>query len=314
MHSKAMLVMTLTVSVGCTSVGDDGAGGGGGGSSGDGGALGSDAAGADAAPAVMACSQPQDGALALELTYDAPPDVTGGTIELQGSETWSLTQPDGSGRVGARGIRSELRYGDTEAYGGARAETAVVGSSASRYAPGEEFFYGFSVHVPAGWIDDGSAEDILFEWHDIPDVGEAGKAPNLVVAIKNGAFIARVTSDGNAMSTPATEVKEEMLLFAGLDTAQGTWHDFVFHVVWSYEGQDGLVEAWHKLADETGYQKVLDKAGPNEHNDDLEGYVKWGINKPAWKDGPTAATVRVVMHDEIRVGPGFGAVEPGCPR
>jgi hypothetical protein len=314
-HTKAMLVMVLASWSGCTSGGDDGGGRGGGDpASADGGAIPGDAGDADAAPAMMACSEPQDGVLALELTYDATPNVTGGTIELQGSETWSLTQPDGSGRVGAHGVRSELRYGDTEAYGGARAETAIVGSSASRYAPGEEFYYGFSVYIPAGWIDDGSADDILFEWHDIADVGETGKAPNLVLAIKNDAFVARVVSDGNAMSTPATELKEEMILLGGLDTSQGTWHDFVFHVVWAYEGRGGLVEAWHKLAADTSYQKLLERAGPNEHNDELEGYVKWGINKPSWLTGPTTADVRVVMHDEIRVGPSFGAVEPGCPR
>jgi len=52
----------------------------------------------------------------------------------------------------------------------------------------------------------------------------------------------------------------------------------------------------------------------DQHNDDAAGYIKWGINKPAWLDGPTAPTVRVVMHDEIRVGESFGAVEPGCVR
>lgn len=308
MHKKAMLVMVLAS--GCTSIGGDG----GGSSSADGGADAGDAGGADAAPAVTACSEPQDGPLALEVTYDAPADLTGGTFELQGSETWSLTEPDGSGRVGARGVRSELRYGDHEAYGGARAETAVVGESTSRYATGDSSFYGFSVWLPAGWVDDGDVEDILFEWHDISDTDEAGKAPNLVVAVQRDELLARITSDANATSTPATELVERRLLVDGLDTTQGTWHDFVFHVVWSYDAQGGLVEAWTKRADETSYRKVLEKPGPNQHNDEVAGYIKWGINKPAWRDGPTAPTVRVVMHDEIRVGVSFGAVEPGCVR
>jgi hypothetical protein len=147
-----------------------------------------------------------------------------------------------------------------------------------------------------------------------PRTGEAPKSPNVYLAIKRTELVLRITSDATSISTPDTELKEQALLVGDLDYGQGTWHDFVFHVVWSYEGQDGLIEAWHKRADHTGYRKVLEKLGPNMHNDVLEGYVKWGIYKPAWRTGPTAPTVRIDMHDEIRVGQSFGAVEPGCSR
>jgi hypothetical protein len=318
-----VLVSTLALSLGCTITGtagdDDGSGDGGDRPGADGGTGDGDASGdpdSDAAPVdVIACSETPSGALALEFTYDAAPVVTGGTIELQTAETWGLTQPDGSGRVGALGVRSELRYGDAEAYGGPRAETAVVGASASRYAVGESFFYGFSLHIPAGWVDDAGVEDILFQWHNIPDSGEAPKSPNLFLGIKRTEFVLRITSDATEISTADSVLKEQALLVGGLDYTQSTWHDFVFHVVWSYEGTTGgLIEAWHKTADETGYRKVLAKVGPNMHNDDLDGYVKWGIYKPAWRTGPTAPSARVVMHDEIRVGQSFGAVEPACPR
>lgn len=263
---------------------------------------------------VEACTSAADGALSLEFTYDATPNVTGGTIELQAAETWSLTQPVGSGRVGDRGVRSELRYGDEEAYGGPRAETAVVGGSASRYVAGDEGWYGFSVYVPAGWVDDAGIEDIMFQWHNIPDSGEPPKSPNMFLGIKRDEFVLRITSDASAISTADSPLKEQALLVDGLDTTRGTWHDFVFHVVWSYEGFDGLIEAWHREADAAGYRKVLEKVGPNMHNDDLAGYLKWGIYKPAWRNGPTAPSVRIVMHDEIRAGASFGAVEPACPR
>ncbi len=324
MRARLVLVTILAFSPGCTMPGTVGGGGGddddGGGPPADGSpgeADGSMELGVDgppAAPDVVACSAPQEGTLALEYTYDAPPDITGGTIELQGSEAWSLTSPAGSGRVGTLGVRSELRYTDPQAYGGPRAETAVLGASESRYAPGDSFYYGFSVHVPAGWIDDGGYEDIMFQWHNIPDTNEAAKSPNLFLAIKRTEFVLRITSDATAISTPATELKEQASLVGDLHYDVGTWHDFVFHVVWSYQGQDGLIEAWHKRADQTGYRKVLEKIGPNMHNDVAKGYVKWGIYKPQWRTGPTAPSVRVDMHDEIRVGQSFGAVEPGCPR
>ena len=324
MRTPTVLVTTFAFSLGCTipgtvgGGGDDGAGGGPAGDGGAGDSDGSTELGVDGPPAtppdVIACSEPQEGTLALEYTYDSPPDVTGGTIELQGSEPWSLTSPAGSGRIGTLGVRSELRYGDPEAYSGPRAETAVLGDSESRYRPGDSFFYGFSVYVPAGWIDDGGNEDIMFQWHNIPDIGEAAKSPNLFLAIKRTEFVLRITSDATAISTPATELKEQALLIGDLHYDQGTWHDFVFHVLWSYQGQDGLIEAWHKRADQTGYHKVLEKIGPNMHNDVAKGYVKWGIYKPAWRDGATAPPVRIDMHDEIRVGQSFGAVEPGCTR
>ena len=324
MSLRPLLVVPVLAALFACSVtgtaGDDDDNGDGGDRAGDDGGPGSgDAAGdpdSDAAPVdVIACTETASGALALEFTYDAAPVVTGGTIELQTAETWGLTQPDGSGRVGALGVRSELRYGDTEAYGGPRAETAVVGASASRYAVGESFWYGVSVHIPSGWVDDAGVEDILFQWHNIPDSGEAPKSPNLFLGIKRTEFVLRITSDATEISTADSVLKEQALLVGGLDYTQSTWHDFVFHVVWSYEGtSEGLIEAWHKTADETGYRKVLAKVGPNMHNDDLDGYVKWGIYKPAWRTGPTAPSARVVMHDEIRVGQSFGAVEPACPR
>lgn len=325
MCTRRVLVMAFAFSLGCTVPGTVGGGGGGGddddgdGPPGDGGAGEADGAplgvdGPPAVPDVVACAEPQDGTLALEFTYDTPPDITGGTIELQGSELWSLTSPAGSGRVGSLGVRSELRYTDPQAYGGPRAETAVLGSSASRYAPGDSFYYGFSVYVPAGWADDGGAEDIMFQWHNIPDTNEAAKSPNLFLAIKRHEFVLRITSDATAISTSTSELKEQALLVGDLDYTQSTWHDFVFHVVWSYQGTDGLIEAWHKRADQTGYRKLLEKTGPNMHNDVAKGYVKWGIYKPQWRTGPTVPSVRVDMHDEIRVGQSFGAVEPGCPR
>ena len=302
--------------MGCTV--DSGGGDGDGTPSSDAGAATADAApGADGGGDtfdVVACTEAQEGALALEFTYDAPNDLTGGTLELQGSETWSLTEPDGSGRLGAKGVRSELRYGDDEAFGGPRAETAVVGGTASRYAAGDSFFYGFSVHVPAGWVDDGAIEDILFQWKNISDDGEPNKSPDIFLGIKRDEFVLRITSDAQEISTADSPLKEQELLVDGLDTTEATWHDFVFHITWAYEGTGGLIEVWHKRADEAGYRKVLAKTGPNMHNDQLAGYLKWGIYKPSWRTGPTAPSVRVVMHDEIRAGSSFGAVEPGCPR
>lgn len=269
-------------------------------------------AAASSIAAIEACSLPRDPAPVLEFTYDAEPVVGGGRIEDQGAEAWSLHVSDDVARQGTSSVRSELRYGDAEAFGGPRAETAVV-RGASDYAAGTEFHYGFSVYLAAGWLDDGDVEDIVFQWHAPPDseLGERPKSPNLFLAVKNGQFVLRITSDAALVSSDASPLREQAVLVDALDTTGGTWHDFVFHVSWSYDA-DGWIEAWHKTASESTYRQVLGKAGPNLHNDTNRGYVKWGIYKPAWRGGASAVPARVLHHDEIRVGASFGAVEPGC--
>lgn len=264
---------------------------------------------------VMACTGPAPSGLALRYTYDQAPNLSGGTLEQQGSETWSLTTIP-SARFGTTAGRSELRYGDEEAYGGPRAELAVVGNSNSRYEAGSEAYYGFSVRLMPNWVNDGAIEDIMFQWHSAPDtsLGEQSHSPNVYLGIKRDEWILRITSDSNAVSTNDSVLKEQVVLVADLDYSQTPWHDFVFHIRWANTGTTGLIEVWHKLADEPGYTKVLTKTGPNMHNDLTDGFVKWGIYKPAWRSAATAASKRIVDHDEVRVGPSFGFVEPGCQR
>ena len=52
------------------------------------------------------------------------------------------------------------------------------------------------------------------------------------------------------------------------------------------------------------------EAGPNMYNRD--GYLKWGIYKPGWKQHPelTNVTERMVWHDNIRIGFSTEMVDP----
>ena len=54
----------------------------------------------------------------------------------------------------------------------------------------------------------------------------------------------------------------------------------------------------------------MDTAGPNMYNRD--GYLKWGIYKPGWKQHPelTNVTERMVWHDNIRIGFSTEMVDP----
>lgn len=129
----------------------------------------------------MACINTTTGSPLSRYNYDQAPLLTGGTLERQGSRAWSLTTLASGGRTPrVKAGRSELRYGDPPVFGGPRAELAVVGSSQSRYRAGDDRYYGMSVRIPSGWVDDGGIEDIIFQWNGPADAGEAAHSPDIV--------------------------------------------------------------------------------------------------------------------------------------
>lgn len=269
---------------------------------------------ADAAPTIdrAACTGVAAGALALELTYDQAPNLAGGNLDKQG-KTGAFLDTAENPRAGAISGRSELRFDDPVLFQGKRAEYSVDGNGASRYRAGDDVFYGFSLMLPAGWVDDGQFPDEVFKWHNLRDDGEQDKAPNMILTVRGRELVAQITSDATAISTAVSAQKEQVVLVPNLEFAATTWHDFVFHVVWGFE-QTGLIEVWHKHKDDAGWIKVLSKNGPNLHNDTQAGYLKWGISKPIWLTQQTAVNARIVQHDEVRVGADFASVEPGCAR
>lgn len=245
----------------------------------------------------------------LEVTYDSAAQLSGGQLTVQEARTDSvrvITESNGN-----RAVRSELAYGDPQVAGGPRAETQASGNGGFRYERGDRFYYGFRVYLPAGWTDDGGNEDILFQWHNIPDVelGEASKSPNIFLAVKRTELVLRVTSDARQVSTSTSPLKVQYPVVT-FDPTRAQWHDLVVAVDWSYVTGEGRVRVWHKLKGQSSYVKVVDKLGPNMHNDLQPGYLKWGIYKPSWRSGATAVGRRVVMHDQIRVGLSFDEVRP----
>ena len=243
--------------------------------------------------------------LDLEVVYELAAVLAGGRFEIQEARAAAVETIGTTNKL----VRSIVQFGDN-AFGGPRAETAVVGNGASRYAAGQARFYGFRVLIPAGWVNDGINEDIVFQWHNIPDTGEASKSPNLFLAVKRNELVLRITSDAQRISTATSPVKSQILLVGNLDLAHSIWHDFVFEVTWSYQAGAGRVRVWHKTSTQASYALVANRAGPNMHNDVQKGYVKWGIYKPSWRNGVTAVNRREVRHDNIRVGRSFTAVRP----
>ena len=72
----------------------------------------------------------------------------------------------------------------------------------------------------------------------------------------------------------------------------------------------GELELYYKTSDDSEYDLIVDEDGPNCYN--REGYLKWGIYKPYWRDHPDGLPFnkRILYHDNIRIGTSFDKVDP----
>ncbi|WP_460498876.1 polysaccharide lyase [Glycomyces tarimensis] len=211
-------------------------------------------------------------------------------------------------RTGGPAVRSHLRYGDPLVADGTRAESHTGRIPSSHFAAGDEVYYGFSIYIKGDWEAD-STEEIVFQWHTRPDACESMKYPSAFLSIQpGGEWRLRVNSDDDACST------YESMSRTGFDLAEvkpGQWHDFVFRFEWDYT-DDGAIQVWHQTHKDPGWESVLSTTGPNTYNDEpgVDGYLKWGIYKPAWNLAPTDVDDRVIVHDNVAFGDSFRAVDP----
>jgi hypothetical protein len=211
-------------------------------------------------------------------------------------------------RSDGESFRSHLRYGDAPVADGIRAETHTARWDASRFGTGDVVYYGFSVYLVSTWETD-SAEDIVFQWHTEPEDCEGDKPPSAFLSVQpEGVWRLRVNGDDDPCSS------EDSLTKSGFDLAAaepGRWHDFVFAFKWDAT-EAGAIRVWHQTDLDPVWEQVLDVTGANTYADDeANGYLKWGVYKPAWNREPTDVEARVIFHDNIAFGGRFDAVDPG---
>jgi hypothetical protein len=243
----------------------------------------------------------------LRFTYENGEISSGTELEVNKCCTHSL-RISSLGRTGQRAVMSQLKYGDPAVEGGVRAESHTLHNEASHFRSGTTAYYGFSIYIPSTWEKD-SREEIVFQWKPWRDKCEEQKWPSAFLAVQpTGKFQLRVNSDGNRCSTSASLQRASYNL---ADVQPGRWHDFVFHIKWSH-GSDGALTGWHQTHKTPGWKKVVSATGANTFNDDAgtEGYLKWGLYKPAWNTAPTLVQNRVIFHDNVAVGTSFNAVDP----
>ncbi|HMA77528.1 MAG TPA: polysaccharide lyase, partial [Candidatus Paceibacterota bacterium] len=195
------------------------------------------------------------GELGLDLNYEEgelAPAGSGVTVTAPGSDAAKVVKD--VVRAGEFAARYALTKDDEMVDGGTRSESHAINCKACRYTSGDTSHYAFSVYIPEGWVNDGVYSDFVFQWHSAPDyaLGESGKNPNIALAMKRNDFVLRITHDDSQVSTADSVTKEQVTVISDVESG---WHDFVFKIDWSYEN-DGLLQVWHKLATDTGYQSM----------------------------------------------------------
>jgi hypothetical protein len=214
---------------------------------------------------------------------------------------YSGNKPDVTGqqkRAGRYALKSYLhRYHSDTNY---RTELRARAPSPIK---GQDTWYGFSIYLPApytpDWID-----DILAQWHAIPDPGEKHGNPPLALVVKDGKWVLR--SVWNPIQ-PTVKSRQKAASFQLGPQDTNKWTDWVFRIRWSY-GNDGVLQVW-----KNGKQ-VLNRIGPNCFNDRKMPFFKMGIYKSKWRSRVGDVIERTVYHDEVRIagkGANYSTVAPG---
>jgi hypothetical protein len=194
-----------------------------------------------------------------------------------------------------------------------RTEVSTGGQEDVQY--GQEYWYGFSIYLPAPF-NASTAYEIVAQWHGVNDPGEASLNPALALRTENNMWSLSNLSDDRQITVPdgqslhGTQYASKQTYELG-KYATNVWTDWVFRIKWAYNSsQNGSLTVWKNGV------KVLDAAGPNCFNDAKGPYFKMGLYK-GWQDRVLPADTvseRVVYHDELRIaGPGasFADVSPG---
>ncbi len=179
---------------------------------------------------------------------------------------------------------------------------------------GKEYWYGFSIFLPDGYVSD-KIWEIVAQWHGYPDfdIGEDYRNPVMALSTNGGkwGFVSRWDAKRNTFEGGKRSYGGTKTYDLGRYRT-GVWTDWVVHVRWSY-GADGILEIWKDGS------RIVKQDGPNAFNDRRGPYFKMGLYK-GWKDAKRrsdAVSRRLLYHDEFRMaGPGgrYDDVAPGVAR
>ena len=247
----------------------------------------------------------------LDADYETGTEDSGiPALGLGGCCHYSHSVATNAKRTGTYSLKSHLKYGDPQVFGGTRAETDTLACPPTLFNHGDSVYYGFSIYILSDLENDGDNDDILFQWKAISDECDDVDGAHMFLTIRGDTFSLRINSDENGCSKTNTLDPDREPLG---NLIRGRWNDFVVQVNWNYLPGNGRVRVWLKSNTQSNYALVADRLGPNMRNDSHDGYLKWGIYKPSWNTGPTAVSQRQFWHDNVRVGSTFAQVDPSLP-
>ncbi len=136
-----------------------------------------------------------------------------------------------------------------------------------------EYWYGFSMYIPEGWVVDGIFENYA-QWRVGGDDPAAKKAnPTLTFgAVSNTSGLMRIVN----RTEPNGGIKS--LKNIPIDDLRGKWTDWVVRVKWSH-GSDGYLQIWQNG------EQIVDDRGANSP-DFGNGHAplgRIGLYKASWK-------------------------------
>lgn len=207
-------------------------------------------------------------------------------------------------RAGKYAMKTSLdRHKDKVPY---RTEVSGPGSEV-----GKEYWYGFSIFLPADYVPD-KIWEIVAQWHGVPDfrIGENWRNPVMALSTNDGKWglVTRWDAKANTFEGGKRSYGGTKHYTLG-PYLKEKWTDWVVHVKWSYR-PDGILEVWKDG------KRVVELKGPNAFNDKKGPYFKMGLYK-GWKDPKRksdAVSKRILYHDEFKMAGAGGHYEDVAPR
>ncbi len=231
------------------------------------------------------------------------------TFEQQIGSTWYTEMPNNtySGQVSANymlngkdSYRIELRKSDPNVNGSKRSEIAT-----NPVQQLSEHTYNVSILLPKGGSEDYALDpqgsEIITQWHNTPDVGEAWTTPPLALRTYNGHYVLERCWDAAPITSDAQMTAEGNRASYDLGSYiqdKGKWVNWTFHIKWGWlASQKPILEVYKNGVN------VLNLDGlPNTTNDKVGTYWKMGLYKWDWAQGSQDTSVlsdRVIYFNNV---------------
>jgi hypothetical protein len=218
-------------------------------------------------------------------------------------------------REGTKSLRSTVKRYESETPYRTELILETDSGSTNMATPNTDYWYGWSIYLPTTHSAT-EVHEIVAQFHALRDseLAEEPRNPPLLFATRRGHWIIESRFDSNQFTQKGPDGKFIYSGFKRWDIGEyetGVWTDFVAHIKWTHENDDGIIEIW------MNGEKIIEAHGPNTYNDKLYPYFKMGLYIPAFRceQGDICApdsteSVRTVYHDEFRTAKSTGNLFP----